>query len=179
MPMPSCRTARLLLAVCLAGVACIAAPSYARAASIKPHHAGKVDQLAIAGIEDQIRNALLAGDSAVLDKILADDFLGISSNGTLSDKQQYLRRIGKHEHRFTQIDTIERKIRLQPATAVVTTTANVAGNLDGTPIAGIFRYTRVYARQPGGSWKVINFEATRVSGNRGNGDLNRGVPMGR
>ena len=120
------------------------------------------------------------GDSATLDRVFADDFLGISANGTLSDKQQYLRRIAKREHNFSRIDNVDRKIRVQPATAIVTTTANVTGNLDGTPISGLFRYTRVYARQPGGVWKVINFEATRVSGGtHGNGDLNRGIPVGR
>lgn len=178
MPMPNCRTVRLLLAACLAGAVCVVALPRAQAFSIRPHRTGKIDQQAIFGIEDQIRSALLAGDSSTLDKVLAEDFLGISSNGTLSDKQQYLRRISKHEHNFSRIDTVERKIRLQPATAIVTTMANVTGNLDGMPIAGIFRYTRVYARQPGGNWKVINFEATRVSG-RGGPDLNRGIPVGR
>ncbi len=177
MPMPNCRTVRLLLAACLTGAVCVVAVPRLHAGSIRPHRNGKVDQQAIFGIEDQIRNALLAGDSTVLDKVFADDFLGISANGTLSDKQQYMRRVSKHEHNFSRIDTLERKIRLQPATAIVTTTANVTGNLDGLPIAGIFRYTRVYARQPGGNWKVINFEATRVSG-RGGTDLNRGIPVG-
>ncbi len=176
MPMPTCRPARLLLALCLTGAVCVVALPRPCAASMKPHRSGKADQQYILGVEDQIRNALLSGDSSILDKVLADDFLGISANGTLSDKQQYLRRIGRHEHQFTRIDTFDRKIRIQPATAIVTTTANVTGNLDGTPIAGVFRYTRVYARQPGGAWKVINFEATRVSGHGGT-ELNRGVPM--
>ena len=177
MPMPICRSVRLLLAVCLTGAAAVVVVPRLHAASIRPHRNGKLDQQAIFGIEDQIRVALLAGDSTVLDRVLADDFLGISANGTLSDKQQYLRRIGKREHSFTRIDTVERKIRLQPATAIVTTTANVTGNLDGLPIAGMFRYTRVYARQPSGNWRVINFEATRVSG-LGGSDLNRGIPVG-
>ena len=178
MPMRLRTTARLLLAVFLLGALGVVAGPRAHALSIKPHRTGKADQQAISGIEDQIRTALLTADSSVLDRVLADDFLSISANGTLSDKQQYLRRIGKHEHQFTRIDTLERKIRIQPSTAIVTTTVNVLGKLDGSPIAGVFRYTRVYARQPGGVWKVINFEATRVSGAKGSGDLNRGVPVG-
>ncbi len=177
MRMRLCSPARLLLAVCLTGALCVGAVPQLHAFSIKPHRTGKADQQAIAGIEDQIRTAILTGDSGILDRVLADDFLGISANGTLSDKQQYMRRIGKHEHQFTRVDTIDRKIRIQPSTAIVTTTVNVLGKLDGTPIAGIFRYTRVYARQPSGTWKVINFEATRVSGLKDNGDLNRGIPV--
>ncbi len=179
MPMRIRSSARLLLGICLLGALGVVVAPCAHAFSIKPHRTGKADQQAISGIEDQIRSALLSGDSGMLDKVLADDFLGISANGTLSDKQQYLRRIGKHEHQFTRIDTLERKIRIQPSTAVVTTTVNVVGKLDGAPIAGVFRYTRVYARQTGGIWKVINFEATRVSGTNGSGDLNRGIPVRR
>ena len=179
MPMPNGRSARLLLAFCLTGAACLCTVPPLHAFKIKPHRSGKADQQAIVGIEDQIRTALLSADSVSLDKVFADDFLGISANGTLSDKQQYLRRIGKHEHQFTRMDIVDRKIRVQPSTAIVTSTANVQGNLDGTNIQGTFRYTRVYARQPAGDWKVINFEATRVSGAHGNGDLNRGIPMNR
>ncbi len=177
MPMPNCRLAPLLLAVCLTGAVCIVATPRLHAVGLKPHHSGKLDQQAIAGIEEQIRAALITGDSNSLDKVLADDFLGIASNGVLSDKQQYLRRVSTRENQFSRIDTVERKIRIQPTTAIVTTTVNVQGRLNGTPIEGLFRYTRVYARQAAGNWKVINFEATRVSGHGGS-ELNRGVPMG-
>lgn len=143
-----------------------------------PHRSTRADQQAIELIENQIRASLLSGDTANLEKVLSEDFLSISSNGTLSDKQQYLRRIGKHEHAFSRIDITDTKLRLQASSAVVTSLANVTGNLSGTPMQGTFRYTRVYGKQPNGSWKVTNFEATRVSGPNGS-DLRNGMPVRR
>ena len=129
-------------------------------------------------VDDQIRTALLASDIGVLERFLADDFLGISANGTLSDKQQYLRRIGRHEHQFSRIDITDRKVRVQASSAVVVTTADVTGKLDSSPVNGVFRYTRVYSRSADGLWRLRNFEATRVFDTPGN-DMQRGEPIGR
>ncbi len=144
--------------------------------SHRPNHS---EQQQISQIEDDLRTALLAGDGATMERYLADDFVGISSNGKVSDKQQYVRRVSHRENHFTTIDVVDRKIRLQaPSTAVVISTINLLGTLDGIPVHGIFRYTRVYNRQSGG-WKVVNFEATRVSGTPATEDLRRGIPMNR
>jgi ketosteroid isomerase-like protein len=45
---------------------------------------------------------------------------------------------------------------------VVTSLARIEATNDGTPIDGNVRYTRVYKRYPDGSWKITNFEVTRV-----------------
>lgn len=153
--------------------------SSADAMSIRPHRPGHGEQQQqVLRVDDQIRTALLAADAGMLEKVLADDFLGISANGTLSDKQQYLRRISKREHQFSRINITDRKVRIQAASAVVVTTADVIGKLDSNPLAGVFRYTRVYSREGDGSWKLRNFEATRVFG-AATDEMRHGVPMAR
>lgn len=161
-----------LLALSLAGLVLPRASAY----SIRPHRTGHAEQQQIEHLEDEIRQALLTGETAVLEKLLADDFLGISANGTLSDRQQYIRRIGKREHQFSRIDVVDRKVRVQPSSAIVVTTANVVGKLDATPVSGLFRYTRVYSREANGSWRLRNFEATRVAGSAGD-EMTRGTPV--
>jgi len=168
-PVPLRRSIGLLL-IALCALPC--------AFAVKQHKPGRADQQSIEAIERQIRTALLSGDVTILDRVLADDFLGISSNGTLSNKQQYVSRIVKHEHAFQRIDVKETKVRVQRTSAVVTSLANVAGDFDGKPMQGVFRYTRVYEKQGNGLWRVINFEATRVSGPNG-GDLRNGIPLRR
>ncbi len=143
---------------------------------IRPHRPGHSEQQQVLRVEDEVRRALLAADSGTLDRLLADDFLGISANGTLSDKQQYLRRIGKKEHQFSRIDVTDSKIRVQPNSAIVVSTAEVTGKLDTSPINGTYRYTRVYSREQDGSWKLRNFEATRVSG-AAQDEMRHGVPV--
>jgi len=131
----------------------------------------------IESLETQWREALVKGDSSSMEKLLADDFLGISSNGTVSDKMQYLQRISKRQNQFSRIDLMDQKVRMRPTTAVVTSQARVIGQLDGHRIDGIFRYIKVYGRGSGG-WRVLNFEATRVSGPRADEtEMHRGVPM--
>ena len=170
---------RLRIAIAVGLLCTVAAPCQpALALTIKAHKIGRSDQHTIERMEQQIRASLLAGDTAGLDHLLADDFLSISSNGTLSNKQQYLERISRREHTFTRIDVLDTKFRFQPSSAIVTSLSNVAGLLDGVPMQGTFRYTRVYSRRTGGAWKVVNFEATRVSG-PGEGDLRKGTPMRR
>ncbi|WP_419805555.1 nuclear transport factor 2 family protein [Terriglobus sp.] len=165
----------LCLALLCPAVLVLLAPA-ARALSIRPHRPGHGDQQQVLRVDDQIRTALLAADTGTLERFLADDFLGISANGTLSDKQQYLRRIGKHEHQFSRINITDRKIRVQTSSAVVVTTADVTGKLDNIPVSGIFRYTRVYSRGADGLWRLRNFEATRVHG-AGSDEMRHGEPV--
>ena len=170
---------RLMIALAVAVPLCIVAPP-ARGMMMRSHKPNRNIQQQILQVEEELRTALIAGDSAGMDKYLADDFVGISSSGKLSNKQQYLRRVSRHENVFSAIDVLDRKVRLQPpSTAVVITTANVTGTLESVPAHGIFRYTRVYNRQANGAWKVVNSEAIRVSGPMGNDDMHGGVPVTR
>ena len=138
----------------------------------------RVESREIESLEESWRQALLKGDATLLEKMLGEDFLAISANGTLSDKQQYLRRLGSHANQFSRIDLMDNKVRVQPTSAVVTSQARVTGQLDGRPIDGIYRYTKVYGRAAGGPWRVLNFEATRVSGPHiDETDMHRGMPL--
>lgn len=117
----------------------------------------------IEALEQQWRTALLSGNASMLDSVLADDFLAISSRGTLSDKQQYIQHIAAHTTRLISLDVTDMKVRAKPTSAVVVLQAHVVGTLEGRPIQGVFLYTKVYSREPSGAWRMTNFEATRVS----------------
>lgn len=161
---PQMRWVSLLAASVCAAIMLCALPAHAAKFGKLTKENKRADSREIERLEDEWRQALLTSDSVMLEKLLADDFLGISANGTLSDKQQYLRRIGGREHIFSTMDQLTLKVRMQGSSAIVVSEARVTGQLDGSPIAGVYRYTRVYGRKPGGPWKVVNFEATRVSG---------------
>lgn len=145
----------------------------------KPAKEGRrADTRQIEGMEQQWRNAVMQGDASALEKLLSDDFLAISARGTLSDKQQYLQRIAAHTTQFSTFELMDMKVRLQPGSAVAVSQAHIEGMLEGRPIQGTFRYTKVYARVPGGPWRMTNFEATRVSAPAaGTGDMNQGAPL--
>lgn len=140
-----------------------------------PHHNRRQDQKIIQKMEDTWRAALLAGNPKPLEPMLADDFLGIGANGTISNKTQYLENIRAGRFTLHSMDVDSTNIRMLPDVAIVTSAVRVDAQLNGAPYRGLFRYTRVY-RLIGNEWKVINFEATRVSGSSRN-DLQLGQPL--
>jgi ketosteroid isomerase-like protein len=120
----------------------------------------------VEALEEQWRLAQLGGDVATMDKLLSDDYIGISITGQVNTKAQQLDRMRAHKITLTRLDLLERQVKLIGSIAIVTSRAEVEGSNDGVPINGTFRYTRVYQRLPSGVWKITSFEATRVPGPR-------------
>lgn len=164
-----------VVAVLCAGLLA-AQPAGAERKHKRPKESRRSETREIETLEQQWRTALLSGNASLLDSILSDEFLAISSRGTLSDKQQYLQHIAAHTTQLTSLDVTDMKVRAKPGSAVVVAQAHVVGTLEGRPVQGTFLYTNVYSRQPSGSWRMTNFEATRVSTPPANtGDTNEGA----
>lgn len=135
----------------------------AGAMMIHPHNEHKRDvKREIEVAEEQWRTAQLAGDVATMEKLLAEDYFGISVGGQLNDKTQQLDRMKTRKLMLTRIDRSDVRIKVLGRVAVVTSKAQIEGTNDGEPMVGTFRYTRVYRWYPDGSWKITNFEATKV-----------------
>jgi len=117
----------------------------------------EIDQL-----EEAWRKAVLKADIAALDALMDDDYMSITSNGTLQSKEQALANLRSGITHFTSLDVSDRRVRFYGATALVTSRAEVSGaNAEG-PLAGSFRYTRVWVRNAQGAWKIVSFEASRI-----------------
>jgi ketosteroid isomerase-like protein len=97
-----------------------------------------------------------------MDKLLSDDYIGISLNGQVNTKAQQLERISSRRMAITRLDLSEMKVKLIGAIAIVTSRAEVEGTSDGESVKGTYRYTRVYQHLPSGVWKITSFEATRI-----------------
>ncbi|GGA69050.1 hypothetical protein GCM10011507_20650 [Edaphobacter acidisoli] len=145
--------------VLLATVGQAARPAFANQGLHERKHDAKKQ---VEALEEQWRTARLAGDIATMDKMLSDDYIGISMTGQVSTKAQQLSRVRDHRVVLTRIDLGDMQIKLVGAIAIVTSRADVTGTNDGVTIQGTYRYTRVYQRQPNGVWKITSFEATRV-----------------
>jgi len=117
-------------------------------------------------LEEQWRTAQLTGDEPAMERLLADDYLGISMSGQVNDRNQQLDRMRQRDLVLTRIDLSDMKIKLLGQVAIVTSLAKIEGTSDGAPMNGVYRYTRIYRRYPDGSWKVTNFEVTRVPQSR-------------
>lgn len=176
-PVNAWRTATLVLLLGVAAL-CAATPAMAGRKIKVPKEGRRSDMKAIESMEEQWRAAIMSGDATAMDKLLSEDFLAISARGTLSDKQQYLQRITTRATQFTSFDLMDLKVRVQPGSAVAVSQAHIVGVLESRPIQGTFRYTKVYGRVPGGTWRMMNFEATRVSAEAsGVSDMGPGMPL--
>jgi ketosteroid isomerase-like protein len=135
------------------------------AGGIPPLHEKKhAAKQQVEALEEQWRKAQLGGDVATMDKLLSDDYIGISMTGQVNTKTQQLDRMRMHKVALTRLDLGERQVKLVGSIAIVTSRAEVEGTNDGAPVKGTFRYTRVYQRLPSGEWRITSFEATRVPG---------------
>lgn len=149
-------TAIAVLAAMFAGASM--QPVYANAARREkaPDTRQQVERL-----EEQWRVAELAGDTATMSRMLTDDYLGITVTGEVDTKAQQLRRVTDRRLKLTKIDLSDMKVKLIGGIAIVTSLAKVEGTIDGKPLNGNYRYTRIYHRLPSGQWKITSFEATR------------------
>jgi ketosteroid isomerase-like protein len=146
----------LLFLLALSGLA-MARPAFASL----PHKSGRELHKVIEGLEMQWRQAQLNNDVGLMDRLLAEDYIGISANGTIETKAEALalRRAGTLH--ITALDLNDLKVRVYGDTAVVTSRAYVTGTNGSSDISGQYRYTRVYNRRFG-QWKIVSFEASRM-----------------
>lgn len=129
--------------------------------SALPHHPNHEVHKEIEALEMQWRQAQLSNDVAVMDRLLADDYVGISASGIIENKTEALalRRAGTLH--ITNLDLNDLKVRIYGDTAVVTSRADLAGTSGSSDIGGTYRYTRVYNKRYG-QWKIVSFEASRI-----------------
>jgi ketosteroid isomerase-like protein len=126
-----------------------------------PHHENHAIHKEIEALEMQWRQAVIDNDVKQMDHLLADDYMGISANGTVETKAQALAQRRAGTVKISQLDLNDLKVRVYGDTAVVTSRADLAGSNGQSDIGGHYRYTRVYNRRLG-QWKIVSFEASRI-----------------
>jgi ketosteroid isomerase-like protein len=123
----------------------------------------RTERAQIVALERQWQKAALSDDVSAMDRLLSDDYLGITGNGAVLTKSQQLDRMRDRQFTITKLDIAELKIKLIGNIAIVTSLAQVEGINGDESLHGAYRYTRVYQRMSGGIWKVTNFEVTPAS----------------
>jgi len=146
----------LLLVGCVLGI-----PVAAHAASVPLLHREDRLHKEIENLESQWRMAVVQNDVAAINRLLADDYLGINPNGTLETKADAMAQRRSGTVKISSIEPDNVKIRVYGDTAVVTSQVDVEGRDGDRDISGRYHYTRVYSRRDG-EWKVVSFEASRM-----------------
>ncbi|SOE92711.1 protein of unknown function [Burkholderia sp. D7] len=107
----------------------------------------------IAGLEAQLREAMLASDVEVLDKLLADDLTFVDATGKVWSKADDLNAHRYGIQRIERLEIKEQTVRVYDKSAVTLTHAALSGQFGGMPLSANLRYTRMWVETESG-WRI-------------------------
>ena len=117
----------------------------------------------IAECERQLRAAQLEADVEALDRLIADELLFTGPDGQLATKAQDLEAHRSGLVRFREHEPEELRVRrVGSHVAVAALRARLAVEVAGALVRGTYRYTRVWAREGGGPWRVVGGHVSSV-----------------
>lgn len=104
---------------------------------------------------DQERiQAQIGADAAALDRLYAEDFIGIGPSGTVRAKEQVIADFTSGNLRFQSITTDEVQWRVYGDTAVETGRSTMNGQDKGKTVPRDNRFTRVWVKRLG-RWQLV------------------------
>ena len=107
--------------------------------------------------------AQIGADAVALDRIYADDFIGIGPSGTVRTKAQVISDFTSGDLKFQSIVTDEVQVRVYENTAVETGLSTMVGQDKGQAVPRDTRFTRVWVKQDG-RWRLVaNHYSSRIT----------------
>jgi ketosteroid isomerase-like protein len=118
-------------------------------------------QQQILALEEQSRLAASKNDPSFLKQYATGEYLVIAPDGSIMTKVQAIQAMISGDIHYQSLDYMNTpKVRIYGGnTAIVNGEASAVLKNFGQPLAGTFRFTRVWIKQDGG-WKIALFHAT-------------------
>ena len=118
---------------------------------------------AIRQLDNERIQAQIGADAVTLDRIYADDFIGVGPSGTVRTKAQVLSDFTSGDLKFQSITTDEVQVRVYENTAVETGLSTMSGQDKGKAVPRDTRFTRVWVKQQG-RWRLVaNHYSSRIT----------------
>ena len=105
-------------------------------------------------LDEQRIQAQIHADRKELDRIYADDFIGVGPSGTVRTKPQVISDFTSGELNFQSITTDDVQIRIYGNTALETGRSIMIGKDKGKAVPRDNRFTRVWVKQQG-RWRLV------------------------
>jgi ketosteroid isomerase-like protein len=126
----------------------------------------------IRALEAQFGQAVVAGDRAFYQRVLAPDFTHTSHAGKFKTRAQFLaenkfenpqQKVAAPKTTYEALDVDDLEVRIYGETAVVTGRTTPKGRTaQGTPMRGQYRFLRVWVQRDG-QWQIVAFQGTRIA----------------
>jgi hypothetical protein len=113
--------------------------------------------------EERLRAAMLAGDVAELDRLIADDLAFVGPDGTVATKEDDLAGHRSGAIRFESIAYGERHTRVLEGAVFTTVVADLVVWVNGQRFAGPYRYLRAWRTLPSG-WQIVGGQVSPLPG---------------
>jgi len=113
-----------------------------------------VDQV-IRQVDQERIQAQIGADAAALDRLYADDFIGIGPSGTVRTKPQVIADFTSGGLRYSSIVTDDVRVRVYGNAAVETGLSKMIGEDKGKAVPRDNRFTRVWIKQKG-QWRLVS-----------------------
>ena len=119
------------------------------------------DEKAVAALDTQYQAAVAKNDAAVMDRILADDFVLVTGRGKVFNKADLLReaRGATTAYERQEEDAGSQKVRVWGDTAVVTALLWIKGTTEGKSIDYKLWFSDTYVRT-GAGWRYVFGQAS-------------------
>ena len=125
-------------------------------------HQTSVEEV-IRKLDNERIQAQIHADATALDRIYADDFIGVGPSGTVRTKPQVISDFTSGNLKFQSITTDEVQVRVYENTAVETGLSTMVGQDNGKAVPRDVRFTRVWIKQQE-RWRLVaNHYSLRIT----------------
>ena len=114
----------------------------------------KIVEQAIRKLDNERIQAQIHADAAALERIYADDFIGVGPSGTVRTKPQVISDFTSGDLRFQSISTDDVRVRVYGNAAVETGRSTMNGQDKGKEVPHDTRFTRVWVKLQG-RWRLV------------------------
>ena len=125
------------------------------------------DEAELIELQQRLANAWLAGDRAMIERLIAPEWSSTGPDGSTSDRATVLAQVfesGVHNIRGLTIDDV--KARVFGDAAVVTGRTHGIGEFEGSGYDVVIRFTDTFVRREG-RWQAVASHASLAQGNAG------------
>ena len=130
--------------------------------SVNRDQRSSVEQ-AIRQVDNERIQAQIGADAVALDRIYADDFIGVGPSGSVRTKAQVISDFTSGDLKFQSITTDEVQVRVYENTAVETGLSTMVGQDKGKTVPHDTRFTRVWVKKQG-RWRLVaNHYSSRIT----------------
>jgi ketosteroid isomerase-like protein len=125
------------------------------------------DNAAINDLLDRWAKAELGPDTATIDAVLADDFLGIGPFGFTLTKEEWLQRHSSGDLDYTQFALLDTTIRRYGDAAIVVGVQDQVATYQGNPVPmSKLRFSATLVRESGG-WVIAGHQMSQLGAPQG------------